>query len=65
MFASFAWGQIQNRPTISVTSTGKVTAKIDVAVVFLSVRSSAPLAADALEQNKKKVGGRHWLRFPR
>jgi uncharacterized protein YggE len=43
------------RPTISVTSAGKVTAKPDLAIVFLTVRTSAPLATDALEQNKKKV----------
>lgn len=45
----------QTPPTISVASTGKITAKPDLAVVFLSVRSSAPLAADALQQNTKKV----------
>jgi uncharacterized protein YggE len=45
----------QQKPGISVVSMGKVTAKPDMAIVFLSARSSAPLAADALEQNKKKV----------
>jgi len=43
------------KPTINVTSMGKANAKADLAIVFLSVRSSAPLAADALEQNNKKV----------
>jgi uncharacterized protein YggE len=42
-------------PTIHISSTGKTAAKADMAIVFLSTRSSAPLAADALEQNKKKV----------
>ncbi|HET8546849.1 MAG TPA: SIMPL domain-containing protein [Bryobacteraceae bacterium] len=47
---------VESEPTlISVASTGKAVAKPDLAVVFLSARSSAPLAADALEQNKKKV----------
>jgi uncharacterized protein YggE len=51
-----AWqADAQARPLISVASTGKVTAKADLAVVFLSTRSSAPLAADALEQNRKKT----------
>jgi uncharacterized protein YggE len=43
------------KPTISVASSGKVTAKPELAIVFLSTRSSAPLAADALDQNRKKV----------
>jgi uncharacterized protein YggE len=43
------------KPTIGVTSTGKTSAKPDVAIVFLSVRSTSPLAADALEQNNKKI----------
>ena len=43
------------RPTISVSSVGKVSARADLGVVFLSTRTSAPLAADALEQNNKKV----------
>ena len=43
------------RPLIIVNSSGKTVAKPDVAVVFVSARSSAPLAADALSQNTKKV----------
>jgi len=43
------------KPVISVASTGRATAKPDLAIVFVSVRSSAPLAADALDQNKKKT----------
>lgn len=43
------------KPVISVTSAGKVTAKADLAIVFMTVRSTSPLAADALEQNNKKV----------
>ena len=42
-------------PTISVNSTGKVSARADLAIVFLSTRASAPLAVDALEQNERKV----------
>jgi len=43
------------RPAIQVSSAGKAVAKPDLAIAFLQVRSSAPLANDALEQNKKKV----------
>lgn len=43
------------KPAITVTISGKETAKADLAIVFLSVRSTAPLAADALDQNNKKV----------
>lgn len=43
------------KPAIGVSSTGKVTAKADLAIVFMTIRSSSPLAADALEQNNKKV----------
>jgi len=43
------------KPTIGVNAAGKVSAKPDVAIVFLSVRSTSPLAADALDQNNKKV----------
>ena len=47
--------QTNPRPTINVTADGKATAKADVAIVFMTVRSTSPLAADALEQNNKKV----------
>ena len=43
------------KPTINVSADGKASAKADVAIVFMSVRSTSPLAADALEQNNKKV----------
>src|SRR3974377_165654 len=42
-------------PGISVNSAGKVNARADLAIVFLSTRASSPLAADALDQNNKKV----------
>jgi uncharacterized protein YggE len=44
-----------SRPTISVNADGKASAKADIAIVFMSVRSTSPLAADALDQNNKKV----------
>jgi len=47
--------QTNPRPTINVTADGKASAKADVAIVFMTVRSTSPLAADALEQNNKKV----------
>jgi len=47
--------QESQKPTISVSSTGKVSAKPDLAVVFLNIKSTAPLAADALSQNNKKA----------
>lgn len=43
------------QPGISVSASGKVTARADLAIVFLSTRASSPLAADALDQNNKKV----------
>ena len=46
---------VNPKPTIGVNATGKASAKPDVAIVFLSVRSTSPLAADALDQNNKKV----------
>jgi len=47
--------QESQKPAISVASTGKATAKADLAIVFMTIHSSSPLAADALEQNNKKV----------
>ena len=54
---SFSAPQAQTnpKPTINVAADGKATAKADVAIVFMTVRSTSPLAADALEQNNKKV----------
>jgi len=45
----------ENHLTVSVQ--GKVNAKADLAIVFMTVRSTAPLAADALEENNKKLEG--------
>jgi uncharacterized protein YggE len=58
-FATLSLGapqaQTNPKPTISVNAEGKVSAKADVAIVFMTVRSTSPLAADALEENNKKV----------
>ncbi len=53
--ATLLGGQENQRPTIGVSSVGKVSAKPDLAIVFLNIKSTAPLAADALSQNSKKV----------
>jgi len=47
--------QENQKPMISVSADGKASAKADIAIVLMSVRSTSPLAADALEQNNKKV----------
>jgi uncharacterized protein YggE len=47
--------QTNPKPSISVNAEGKAIAKADVAIVFMTVRSTSPLAADALEENNKKV----------
>ncbi len=47
--------QQKQTPLIIVNSTGKVAAKADVAIVFMAIHTTSPLAADALEQNNKKV----------
>jgi uncharacterized protein YggE len=47
--------QMTPKPTISVNAEGKASAKADIAIVFMTVRSTSPLAADALEQNNKKL----------
>jgi uncharacterized protein YggE len=47
--------QANPKPTINVNAIGKASAKPDMAIVFMSVRSTSPLAADALDQNNKKV----------
>jgi len=46
---------VNPKPTISVNASGKASAKADIAIVMMSVRSTSPLAADALDQNNKKV----------
>jgi uncharacterized protein YggE len=55
LFSVSAGAQEPTKPTLSVTAFAKVSAKPDIAIVSLTIRSSAPLAADALEQNTKKV----------
>jgi uncharacterized protein YggE len=47
--------QTTARPTISVNADGKAGAKADIAIVFMTVRSTSPLATDALDQNNKKL----------
>jgi uncharacterized protein YggE len=47
--------QVNPKPTISVNASGKASAKADIAIVLMTVRSTSPLAADALDQNNKKV----------
>jgi uncharacterized protein YggE len=53
--AALLKAQENQMPAISVSASGKVSAKPDLAVVFLNIKSTAPLAADALSQNSKKV----------
>ena len=48
-------GQSEQPTLITVSSSGKVKAKPDLCLTVLEMRSSAPLAADALQQNDKKV----------
>jgi uncharacterized protein YggE len=47
--------QVTEKPSISVNSTAKVKARADLAIVFMTIHTTAPLAADALEQNNKRV----------
>ncbi len=47
--------QVNQKPNLNINVTGKLSAKADVAIVALSVRSTAPLAVDALDQNNKKI----------
>ncbi|MGA3327285.1 MAG: SIMPL domain-containing protein [Terriglobia bacterium] len=47
--------QVTDKPSISVNSSAKVTARADLAIVFMAIHTTAPLAADALEQNNKRV----------
>src|SRR5688572_15293444 len=53
-FAAAAADADSSQSAISI-ARGKASARADLAVVFLTTRSTAPLAADALEQNTKKV----------
>jgi len=46
---------VNPKPTISVSASGKASAKADIAIVLMTLRSTSPLAADALDQNNKKV----------
>ena len=54
-FAAAAADADPSQNAISIASTGNASAKADLAIVFLTTRSTAPLAADALEQNTRKV----------
>ncbi len=47
--------QTDSRQMIQVNAAGRAVVKPDLAIVFLQVRSSSPLANDALEQNRKKI----------
>ena len=47
--------QVRSTPIIQVSTTGRVAAKADLAIVFMVLRSSAPLAAYAVSQNMKKA----------
>jgi uncharacterized protein YggE len=47
--------QVNPKPTISVSANGKASPKADIAIVLMTVRSTSPLAADALDQNNRKV----------
>ncbi len=42
-------------PSINASATGKVSAKPDVAIVFMTIRSTSSLTADAVEQNNRKI----------
>jgi uncharacterized protein YggE len=47
--------EVNPTPNIAVNANGKASAKPDIAFVIMTVRSTSPLAADALDQNNKKV----------
>jgi uncharacterized protein YggE len=47
--------QVAQPPRISVNSFAKVKARPDLAIIFLTVHTTAPLAADALDQNNRRV----------
>jgi uncharacterized protein YggE len=47
--------QENQKPAIGVSTNGEINAKPDVAIILMTVRSTSPLAADALDQNNKKV----------
>ena len=48
-------GQTTPEPYITASATGRVSAEADLAIVFLVIRSTAPLASDALAQNMRKA----------
>ena len=47
--------QVTQPPRITVNAFAKIQARPDLAMVFLTVHTTAPLAADALEQNNRRV----------
>lgn len=47
--------EMESAKYISVSSMGKVKVKPDACVLLLEVRSTSPLASDALQQNNKKL----------
>ncbi|HEV2298928.1 MAG TPA: SIMPL domain-containing protein [Candidatus Acidoferrales bacterium] len=50
-----AFGQNAQDRLIIVSSTGTVSAKADLAILTLTIRSTAPLASDAAAQNARKT----------
>jgi uncharacterized protein YggE len=46
---------VNPKPTIDVSLTGKASAKPDTAILFMTLRSTSPLAANALDENNKKA----------
>jgi len=55
MVVSLAHGQDQAQKVISVSSVGTVKAKPDTAILLMEVRSTSPLASNALETNANKI----------
>jgi uncharacterized protein len=56
---AFARGDDDDRPTISVRGTGKVSAVPDIAVVSVGVRAEAPTAQKALADNNAAMNALH------
>jgi uncharacterized protein YggE len=50
-----AYAQTDNRPGFWVTSSAEVHATPDQAIVYMMIRSSAPLSLDALTENSRKT----------
>jgi len=47
--------QENRKPSIDVSVSGKASAKPDIAIVYMTLRSTSPLAANALDENNKKA----------